>query len=503
MPLQSFSAKKYFSLSNPRSFSRALFFLFSAFFNNPHHFRWCYDERLDREVLDVASNKMRVMFLTCVHRHFVENCILWSGRCIFGSDAKKFDAVVNNCLDHSMRRFSGKFVFEFSPAKDFGIFNDDFLAVYGNDSFVKNLKDGSECCRILMCFYQCRNNDVSVNDSIITHHLQSFSVRTDFCIDFVKRHILKSVFLCFLPKLHESFFSVFKGYFSCHFHAERNSAFFYGFLEENPERRWKIQSELLENADGFILQVLVHSYLYQCACHALPPELFFVFITIVCESKLFVNDVLVVCFIKSNNRNHNAASSIFFTLPFSISFIPSRRISLFTGLLKRYSVSSIDVSVVSALSVTVMSRIVPENIFLSTNELCIRTAIFCYHYKRIPQKLLCTSLALLPCPAKRNLVVDFVKRPVLKSGFFRKVVCLFEQCVNFIGTSFVLAEIKIGNIVKGGLLLGFRKGIVHLNQFLRHRHLQNKNFYYLVYIKIKINQQRIRQRSILWGAVYE
>ena len=149
--------------------------------------------------------------------------------------------------------------------------------------------------------------------------------------------------------------------------------------------------------------------------------------------------VFVSGFIKSNNCNHNAASSIFFTLPFSISFIPSRRISLFTGLLKRYSVSSIDVSVASALSVTVMSRIVPENVFLSTNELCIRTAIFCYHYKRMPQELLCIPLALLSCPAKRN----FVKR------------------------------------------------------------LENKNIYYLVYIKIKIKQQRIRQRSILWGAVYE
>lgn len=162
--------------------------------------------------------------------------------------------------------------------------------------------------------------------------------------------------------------------------------------------------------------------------------------------------VFVSRFIKSNDCNHNAASSILFTLPFSISLSPSRSISLFTGLLRRYSVSSIGVSVVSALSVTVMSRIVPENIFLrpskksmvssvflSVNELCIRTSVFCYHYKRIPQKLLCTPLALLPSPAKR----DFVKR------------------------------------------------------------LENKNFYYLVYIKIKIKQQRIRQRSILWGAIYE
>ena len=124
-------------------------------------------------------------------------------------------------------------------------------------------------------------------------------------------------------------------------------------------------------------------------------------------------------------------------------------------------------------------------------------------YVRVKNGIDFFHFALLPCPAKRDFVVDFVKRPVLKSGFFRKVVCLFEQCVNFVGTSFVLAEIKIGNIIKGGLLLGFRKGIVHLNQFLRHRHLQNKNIYYLVYIKIKIKQQRIRQRSILWGAVYE
>lgn len=122
--------------------------------------------------------------------------------------------------------------------------------------------------------------------------------------------------------------------------------------------------------------------------------------------------VFVSRFIKSNDcnqhalrTNYNAASSIFFTFPFSISLSPSRRISLFTGLLKRYSVSSIDVSSASALSVTVMSRVVPENIFLrpsknsmvnsvflSVNELCIRTSVFYRNYTHIPQKLLLFSI---------------------------------------------------------------------------------------------------------------
>ncbi len=125
------------------------------------------------------------------------------------------------------------------------------------------------------------------------------------------------------------------------------------------------------------------------------------------------------------------------------------------------------------------------------NYVCVKNSVNFFHS------------VLLSRSAKRNLIVDFIERPVLKPGFFRKVVCLFKKRVNFIGASFVLTKIEIGDIIKGRLTLCFRKRIVHFNHFLWHRHLQNKNIYYLVYIKIKNNQQRFRDQRIFRGAFYE
>lgn len=111
--------------------------------------------------------------------------------------------------------------------------------------------------------------------------------------------------------------------------------------------------------------------------------------------------VFVGSFVKSDYCNHNASSSIFLTLPFSISAIPSSRNFLFAGLLKRYSVSSMSVLVCdsdepSKLSLTVISRTFPENIFfrlfrksivsssfLTVNVPCILASAFIYNYTRI------------------------------------------------------------------------------------------------------------------------
>ncbi len=157
--------------------------------------------------------------------------------------------------------------------------------------FIKNLKNSFDCCRIFIFIKQSRDNNICINDSIIFHILFLLSVCADFCVNFIKSHLLKSVFLCFFSKLHKSFFSFFKRNFSFYSHAEWNTSFFNGFFKKNSERCRQIKSELLENACCLVLQIFVYSNLYQCACHNSPPK------TIknctcnlnICECNVFVN----------------------------------------------------------------------------------------------------------------------------------------------------------------------------------------------------------------------
>lgn len=77
--------------------------------------------------------------------------------------------------------------------------------------------------------------------------------------------------------------------------------------------------------------------------------------------KIFLLLIMFFAGKNSHNCNHSELVSIFFTLPFSISAIPSSRNFLFAGFPRRYSVSSFEAS---ELSETVISRTLPLNIFL-------------------------------------------------------------------------------------------------------------------------------------------
>ena len=104
----------------------------------------------------------------------------------------------------------------------------------------------------------------------------------------------------------------------------------------------------------------------------------------------FVKVIKSFC-VKIDNCNHSESASIFFTLPFSISAIPSSKNFLFAGFPRRYSVSSFEAS---ELSETVISRTLPLNIFLrpfiksmlsssffSVNVFCIVASAFLFKYK--------------------------------------------------------------------------------------------------------------------------
>ena len=124
--------------------------------------------------------------------------------------------------------------------------------------------------------------------------LFSFSVCADFCVNFIKSHFLKSVFLCFFSKLHKSFFPSLREIFLSILILNGIPLSSTDFFKEYSERTRQIKSELLENACRLVLQIFVYSNLYQCACHNLPPKIIknCTCNLNICECNVFVNKTM-------------------------------------------------------------------------------------------------------------------------------------------------------------------------------------------------------------------
>lgn len=166
------------------------------------------------------------------------------------------------------------------------LFIKNFFAVYRNYNSCQSIRHHFSGVGIALEYG--RNKHVRVDNCIYCHRLPAFAIRADFCIDFVKRHILNSCFFRFFLKFPKCFFSFFKRNRLAYFHCKRNSALLHGLFQENSECCRQVKSELLENLRRFVFQIFVYAYLHQCACHCVPPQICVVNSNI-CVCNVFVN----------------------------------------------------------------------------------------------------------------------------------------------------------------------------------------------------------------------